>query len=299
MFSITWPSPKAAKLRAMSLIDAASLASGIDDPNLVICDCRFELGDPSWGSRRHAEASLPGAIHVDLDRDLSGPIPPMGTSRRGGRHPLPRLGSFRERMTLWGMGTDTRVVAFDHRGGPFAARLWWMLRAAGYQAVSVLDGGIDAWTQAGLALEPGRIIEGYEGRSDLPIFDGPWPGTIDASAIAGRLETLCLFDARAPERFSGEVEPLDRFGGHIPGAHNTPFVDNLVDGRFAAAGVLRERFEAVFGDSPAQSRVAYCGSGVTACHNLLALEIAGFEPAMLYPGSWSDWISDEGRPREP
>jgi thiosulfate/3-mercaptopyruvate sulfurtransferase len=283
----------------MSLIDVASLAAQLGDPNLVICDCRFDLKDPSWGRRTHAEASIPGAIYIDLDHDLSGPIPIAGTSRSGGRHPLPRIGSFRERMTLWGMGTETRVVAFDHRGGPFAARLWWMLRAAGYQQVAVLDGGIDAWTAAGHALEPGRIIEGYEGRAELPIADRAWPGTIDASTIVTKLGELCLFDARAPERFAGEVEPLDRFAGHIPGAHNTPFGGNLVDGRFASAEALRDRFEKVFGDAPPEARVAYCGSGVTACHNLLALEIAGLEPAALYPGSWSDWISDETRPREP
>ena len=283
----------------MSLIQAAELAERIADPDLLICDCRFDLRDPQWGERVHAEASVPGAIYVDLDRDLSGPIPRKGESRPGGRHPLPTLASFRERMALWGIDAETRVVAFDHRGGPYAARLWWMLRAAGHTKVAVLDGGIDAWTAGGRALEAGRLIEDYADRPELPMVQAAWPGTVDASELASRLGELRLFDARAPERFAGEVEPLDRFAGHIPGARNAPFGGNLVDGRFASAQALRERFEALFDGSEVGDRVAYCGSGVTACHNLLALEIAGIEPAALYPGSWSDWISDATRPREP
>lgn len=282
------------------LIDVSALVAALEGPEgLLLADCRFDLAQLTWGTRVHAEATLPGAVHVDLDRDMSGPVPPKGESRAGGRHPLPALEAFRGRLKLWEIEPETRVVAFDHRGGPYAARLWWMLRAAGHGEVSVLDGGIDAWVHAGHELAPGRVPSAQAARPELELSEHAWPGTRDALSLVSQLELLCLFDARAAERFRGEVEPHDRFAGHIPNSRSLPFGGNLDEaGFFLAPDQLRSRFDALFAGIGPQHRVSYCGSGVTACHNLLAMEVAGLEAADLYPGSWSDWISDERRPRE-
>jgi thiosulfate/3-mercaptopyruvate sulfurtransferase len=282
-----------------NLIDAAALKARLDagQPTLIL-DCRFDLADTQWGPRVHREGSLPGAIHVDLDQDLSGPIPPKGESRTGGRHPLPSMSGFRDRMSWWGVRPETQVVAFDDRGGPFAARAWWMLRAAGHPRVAVLDGGIGAWRELGGPVPAGRRLEGEDRRPELAIYEMPWPGTRSAEELLAQLDELCIFDARAARRYSGEVEPLDHHGGHIPGSRSLPFSGNLdAKGKLLARAELRERFEASFAGCEPASRVASCGSGVTACHNLLAMSYAGLGDADLYAGSWSDWISDEARPR--
>jgi thiosulfate/3-mercaptopyruvate sulfurtransferase len=247
-----------------TLIDAATLAAQLDRTDLVLFDCRFDLGNVNWGESEYAGAHLPGALYLHLDRDLSSPITPTS-----GRHPLPDPQLFAQRMGARGVGVGTQIVAYDQGNGAYAARLWWLLRWIGCRDVAVLDGGIAAWRAAGLPLE---------------------------STVRLRPQTL-LVDARGAERFAGRNETLDPIAGHIPGARNHPFLANLgTDGRFLDAQELRRRWLTVLGSQPPSALIAMCGSGVTACHNLLALEHAGLPGARLYAGSWSEWIRDARRP---
>jgi len=263
----------------------AALAAGATP---LIVDCGFDLADTGAGERAFAEGHLPGAVHAHLDRDLAG----VKTGRNG-RHPLPARGEWAETLARLGVTPGRAVVAYDAQGGMYAARAWWMLRWAGHAAASVLDGGLQAWKAAGGALEAG---------ASAPVAaPGPYPlgtslvATTDADALLKSLGRVTLLDARAGERYRGEVEPLDARAGHIPGARSRFFKDNLdAQGRFRPAAELRAAFEA-FGAAPAQV-VHQCGSGVTACHNLLAMEAAGLPGSVLYPGSWSEWSSDPGRP---
>lgn len=273
-----------------TLVDAATLAAHLEDPRWVVVDCRWRLDDPRAGARLHAEGHIPGAWHADLDADLSSP------RREGsGRHPLPEPAAFAVTAGGWGIGEDSQVVAYDDAGGQWAARLWWLLRWLGHDAVAVLDGGIHAWTEAGLALErepPRRGARRFVATPD----DSLW---LDADEVAAGLHggRLRLIDARAPARYRGEAEPIDPVAGHIPGALNLPFTGNLgPDGRFLAADALRARFAQVLGAAAATDAAVYCGSGVTACHHLLALEHAGLRGVRLYAGSWSEWIADPDRP---
>ena len=253
----------------------------------VLLDCGFDLADPAAGERAYAAGHLPGAIYVHLDRDLSGP-----KTGRNGRHPLPERAALAERAGAWGIAPDVPVVCYDAMGMPYAARAWWLLRWLGHEAVAVLDGGTAAWLAAGGTLDtvPGTARP-----------QGPYPARLpampmlQADELLRSLGRLTVLDARAPERFRGEVEPLDPVAGHIPGALNRFFKDNLqADGRFKPASDLRETFAALVAD-PAQL-VHQCGSGVTACHNLLAMEHAGLAGSALYPGSWSEWCADPARP---
>lgn len=273
-----------------TLISAAELRALIESGTPpVIADCSFDLADTAAGERAWAEAHLPGSHYLHLDRDLSG-----AQTGRNGRHPLPERAAFAATLGRLGIGPATQVVALDRQGGPYAARLWWLLRWMGHGAVAVLDGGLDAWRAAGGSLDA---------QPSQPAAAPPYPerptlaATLDAAALSAQLGRVPLVDARAPERFRGEVEPLDPVAGHIPGALNRFFKDNLgADGRFKPAAVLRAEFEALLGRDGAAQAVHHCGSGVTASHNLLAMEQAGLAGSRLYPGSWSEWCADPSRP---
>jgi thiosulfate/3-mercaptopyruvate sulfurtransferase len=254
---------------------------------LAILDCSFDLADTGAGERAFAQGHLPGAAYAHLDRDLAG----VKTGRNG-RHPLPARVDWATTLGRLGVAPARHVVVYDAQGAMFAARAWWMLRWVGHASVSVLDGGLAAWTAAGGALEPGAVRMADVGPYPVGASLGP---TVDADRLLGSLGRVTLLDARAGERFRGEVEPLDARAGHIPGARSRFFKDNLApDGRFRPAGELRADFEA-HGAAP-QDVVHQCGSGVTACHNLLAMEIAGLPGSALYPGSWSEWAADPSRP---
>ena len=272
-----------------TLIDLETSNAHLDDPAWVVVDCRFSLSDPAAGRRAYAESHVPGARYAHLDEDLSGPIAPAT-----GRHPLPDPARLAQKLGEWGIGNDTQVVAYDDMGGILAAaRLWWLLRWLGHSACAVLDGGIAAWRRAGLPLtvqQPAVRPRRFEARPD----DRLWLTTAQVEALNGE---EILLDARAAARYRGELEPIDPVAGHIPGALNLPTEDNLTaDGRFRPAEEQRERFSALLGNRPAAAVVHSCGSGVTACHNLLAMEAAGLRGSRLYAGSWSEWIRDPGRP---
>jgi thiosulfate/3-mercaptopyruvate sulfurtransferase len=271
-----------------TLILPAELAPRLADPDWAVIDCRFDLGAPDKGEYDYIEEHVPGAIYAHLDRDLSGAR--TGTN---GRHPLPSVRQMEERFSSMGIDETVQVVAYDASSGVTAARLWWMLRYAGHDAVAVLDGGLAAWKAEGQPLASGREMR----RPRTFVARARDSMRIDVDALESSLARLLLIDARAPERFRGEVEPYDPVKGHIPGARNHPTSESLSkDGRFLDAGVLRERFLSLLGTTPMESVVSYCGSGVTACHNLLAMEVAGLPGARLYPGSWSEWCADARRP---
>jgi thiosulfate/3-mercaptopyruvate sulfurtransferase len=273
------------------LIDAAALAAQRADARLVIVDCRHDLGNPEAGEAAWRAAHIPGALFVHLDRDLSAP-----KTGHNGRHPLPSPGAFAALLGRLGITPAHRVVAYDDAGGMFAARLWWMLRWFGHRDVSVLDGGLAAWRATGAALDDSvRTLP----PSHYPVTATATAALADADEVLANIDSqrLLLVDARAPDRFRGENETLDPVGGHIPGALNRFFKLNLGDdGRFKPADVLHAEWRALIGPRDPQSLVMQCGSGVTACHNLLALELAGLSGARLYPGSWSEWCSDAARP---
>jgi thiosulfate/3-mercaptopyruvate sulfurtransferase len=274
------------------LISPQQLAARLDQPKLVLLDCRFALEDPTYGARSYAEGHLPGAHFADLETDLSGPV----SKGRTGRHPLPEPHGLIQRLRAWGLHNESQVVLYDDGPGAFAARAWWLLAWLGKRdGVFLLDGGLKAWREAGLPLSK-ELPDNGQG-----CFDGqPDPNLlIDAEGLARRLgdTRMTLLDARALPRFRGEVEPIDPVAGHIPGARCAAFTDNLgSDGRFLPAEQLRQRFTQLLDGKPVEELVAYCGSGVTACHNLFALSLAGFPLAPLYAGSWSEWITDPRRP---
>lgn len=259
---------------------------------VVIIDCRHDLADTEAGRRAYAEGHIPGAHFLHLDADLSG-TKFAGDGNFRGRHPLPEAADFIQTLQRLGISDATQVIAYDAHGGMFAARFWWMLRWVGHAAVAVLDGGLPAWLAAGGALST----------SPAPTVDGQIKlrpslvGTVTADQLIANLAapTLQIIDARAADRYRGENETLDRVGGHIPGAINRFFKNNLQEtGHFKSAANLRTEFSEVITD--ASATVMQCGSGVTACHHLLAMEIAGLPGALLYPGSWSEWSSDSARP---
>jgi len=272
-----------------TLIGAADLLALLDaGAPLVVLDCGFDLADTTAGERAYAAGHLPLAQYAHLDRDLSG-----AKTGRNGRHPLPERAAFAARAGQWGIAPGVQVVAYDAQGGPYAARAWWMLRWLGHEAVAVLDGGPAAFVAAGGALT--TAAPQVAARPPYPALANGMP-TVQADELLAALQRLRVVDARAPERWRGEVEPLDPVAGRIPGAANRFFKDNLgADGRFKSADELRAAF-AGFGD-PARV-VHQCGSGVTAAHNLLAMTHAGLAGSLLYPGSWSEWCSDPARPVE-
>ncbi|QDD66127.1 sulfurtransferase [Herbaspirillum seropedicae] len=276
-----------------TLISASELKARAAHINLVIVDCRHDLANPDFGRQAYAAGHLPQARFAHLDELLSGPKTDAA-GRFHGRHPLPDRQQFVQAMRALGINNDTQVVAYDAHGGMFAARLWWLLRWIGHSDVAVLDGGMAAWQAIGEPLSAETPAPATPGSiQDLTSL----VQTVDAQALLENIKTQALqvIDARAPDRFRGENETLDAVGGHIPGAKNRFFKDNLqADGRFKGAAQLREEWLTLLGDP--QAAVMQCGSGVTACHNLLALEVAGLAGARLYPGSWSEWSSDPQRP---
>lgn len=255
---------------------------------LLVLDLGFDLANTAAGEQAYALGHIAGAHYLHLDRELSAP-----KTGRNGRHPLPAREAFAATLAGLGLEADTQVVCYDAQGGMYAARAWWMLRWLGHAAVAVLDGGLPAWQAAGGALSttvPQRQASNFKAGASLA-------GSLDADQLQAALGRVRLIDARAPERFRGEVEPLDAQAGHIPGASNRLFKNNLgADGLFKPADQLREEFAALLAPHAAQQVVHQCGSGVTACHNLLAMEHAGLAGSLLYPGSWSEWSADPARP---
>jgi thiosulfate/3-mercaptopyruvate sulfurtransferase len=274
-------------MKERTLISVDALRALLQHERVVLLDCGFDLTDTGAGSRAHAQGHLPGAFHADLDRDLS-----STKTGRNGRHPLPRRETFAKTVAAWGVLPGVAVVCYDDQGGVYAARAWWMLRWLGHDDVAVLDGGKAAWVAAGGALET-TMPALQSAAAPYAIGTASMP-TVQADQLLGETPRT-IVDARSAERFRGEVEPLDPVAGHIPGARNRFHKDNLgPDGRFKPAHELRAAFEGLQGDS---TRVVHqCGSGVTACHNLLAMEHAGLKGSALYPGSWSEWCADPSRP---
>jgi thiosulfate/3-mercaptopyruvate sulfurtransferase len=274
-----------------TLIDPTALAA-LPPQETLIVDCRFELGDPDKGARDYLDGHVPGAVYASLDHDLSD----LSREAEGlGRHPLPLEPAFNALLSRWGWQPGMQVVSYDAGSGALAAaRLWWLLRLAGVPEVAVLDGGFAAWCAAGLPVESGEPVARPASKVSLH-YDARQVLVEHAAVRDGASGQL--LDARAAPRYRGDVEPLDRVGGHVPGALNRPFADNLgSDGRFKAAAQLRDEFTAVLGDVAPSDVVHMCGSGVTACHNLLAMEHAGLHGSRLYAPSWSGWISDPSRP---
>ncbi|MGD0491861.1 MAG: sulfurtransferase [Steroidobacteraceae bacterium] len=286
-----------------TLIDAASLQALLGaaraPSSLVVLDCRFDLTAPEAGGRAYLAGHIPTARYVDLNRDLSAPV-----SAASGRHPLPAPDRLAARFEQLGVREHSQVVVYDEVNGSFAARAWWLLRWLGHARAAVLDGGMKAWRAAGGALESGGTLPS----ADPARGDSTRPAStprVDPHAVVSSAELVglvnegrrLLVDARAPERFAGTVEPIDPVAGHIPGAVNHPFSANLADdGRFLPPAELEQRWRERLAGVSAAETIAMCGSGVTACHNLLAMEIAGLPGAKLYAGSWSEWIRDSERP---
>ena len=277
--------------RFTTLISADELAAIIDQA--VVFDCRHELTDHAAGRRAYEEGHIPSARFLDMESELSGP-----KTGRNGRHPFPDRASLLALLAAHGVSDDTQIVAYDGHGGAIAGRLWALARWVGHRHVAVLDGDLRAWRKAGFPVttelpppaRPGRLS------ADRPALI-TLLGADELLARLGDRQNTQVVDARAAERFTGAVEPIDPVGGHIPGALNRPFSGNLrPDGRYKPAEVLRDEFQALLAGRPPESFVHQCGSGVTACHNLLAMEHAGLKGSRLYPGSWSEWGSDASRP---
>ncbi|HVE50859.1 MAG TPA: sulfurtransferase [Casimicrobiaceae bacterium] len=273
-----------------NLITTEQLAERLDDPVLIIIDVRHDLAQPmDWGEAQYRKSHIPGALFAHLDRDLS-----TAKTGRNGRHPLPSVADSEALFSRFGIDAEKDVVAYDQGGGMYASRVWWMLRWLGHASVAVLDGGFEKWMR-----------EGRPVNNDIVT---PTPASFDASGVAATLDvddvikgmesgSVTLVDARMRERYRGETEPIDPVAGHIPGARNRPYADNLnADGTFKSPDALRTEFAAFAGDAPLDRIVHYCGSGVTACHNVLAMEVAGLPGTRIYPGSWSEWIADASRP---
>jgi thiosulfate/3-mercaptopyruvate sulfurtransferase len=276
------------------LIDAPSLGRLRESADVVIVDVRHDLMNPGAGREAYAAAHIPGAFFLHLDQDLSGPQR-TADGRFLGRHPLPDRAALARRLGALGVGDDTMLVAYDEADGMYASRLWWMSLWLGHAAAAVLDGGLRAWKDAGL---PVTSEMPRPTARELPLHE-PLVGTVEAAAIERALGTtrLRVIDARAPERYRGDVEPLDAKAGHIPGALNRPFKMNVgADGRFKPPEELRREWAPLVGGVPPDAVVSQCGSGVTACHNILAMAVAGMPLPRLYGGSWSEWSSSPARP---
>jgi thiosulfate/3-mercaptopyruvate sulfurtransferase len=276
-----------------TLISPAELSQHLAEPDWVVVDCRFALADTEYGRRAYQEAHIPGAIYAHLDEDLSGLMIRGQTSR----HPLPTGDTFARTLSNWGIDGDVQVVAYDDAGGAIAARLWWMLRWLGHPAVAVLDGGWPRWQSEDRPVRKGP--ETQSARHFIPQVQPHLLAEADEVFKISTDPTYHLFDSRSADRYRGENETLDPVAGHIPGAVSAPFAGNLdAGGRFLSVEDLKTRFQILLADIPAEQTIFYCGSGVTAAHNLLALAHAGFGDGRLYAGSWSEWITDPDRPVE-
>lgn len=274
-----------------TLISTAEVAAHVEDPMWRIVDCRHTLADHGLGERRYREGHIPGAVYASMERDLAGPVA-LGVT---GRHPLPEPADFAATLGSWGVGEGVQVVAYDDAGGAMAARLWWMVRWLGHDAVAVLDGDFRAWVAEGRPVMAG--IEHRAPRVFTPQVR--WDRVATTAEIEAKLGTpeLALFDARSAERYRGENETIDPKGGHIPGAISAPYQANLrPDGHFLPEAELRARYAALLGERRAEECVFSCGSGVTAAHDLLALAHVGYAMPRLYVGSWSEWVADPARP---
>ena len=270
------------------LISVNELSAQSDGSILRVCDCRFLLTQPDAGRAQYLASHIPGATYVDLEADLSGPV-----DSRTGRHPLPEVSVFRKTLGHLGLTPDIPVVVYDDGGCAMAARFWWMLRWMGHPDVKVLDGGVAAWQAAGFAMASGNQTYQsaiYEGPAD----DDLWVSVETVESIVGQGSGL-IVDAREAARFKGGQEPLDLVAGHIPSALNRPFIQNMREGKFKSTGELRQAFEALIKAQLPRDVIHSCGSGVTACHNLLAMEHAGLPGSRLFVGSWSEWITDQRR----
>jgi thiosulfate/3-mercaptopyruvate sulfurtransferase len=273
-----------------TLIETNELAAALAEPHCAIIDCRFDLAQPDWGARVYAAGHIPHARYAHLDRDLAGAV-----RADSGRHPLPRPAEWAARLGAWGIDSSTQVVAYDQGNGAYAARLWWLMRWVGHTHAAVLNGGYAAWLAAGLPIS--TVIHARTPAHFTP--RAARAGALTTSEVERALEErqILLVDARPGDRFAGDNETIDPVAGHVPGARSLPFAGNLdPQGHFLPAAALRQRWREVLGTHPASDLVSMCGSGVTACHNLLALEIAGLSGARLYPGSWSEWIRDPAHP---
>lgn len=273
-----------------TLISPSALAQHLNDPSWVVVDCRFDLADPAKGEAAYRTAHIPGARYAHLDRHLSGAK--TGTN---GRHPLPDSETLIKTLGDLGIGSHSQVVAYDADNGMYASRLWWMLRWMGHDAVAVLDGGLARWQREGHA-----VRGGVESSTAAHFKGSPRPGwrlTVDDVAKGLDDPTRLLVDSRTPERYRGIGETLDKVGGHIPGAANYFFQQNLAEDKtFKSRDVLKEQWTPILEGKDPKDVVVYCGSGVTACHNLLALEHAGIHGVKIFPGSWSEWSADPARP---
>lgn len=272
-----------------TLIPTQDLAQHLHDPNWIIVDCRFSLTDTDAGFKAYRHGHIINARYADLNKDLSAPITDFT-----GRHPLPNFTALIKKLGTWGIDINSQVVVYDDVSGAFAGRLWWVLRCLGHESVAVLDGGYKHWQKSGFPVtttlpkvKPSVYRAYPSGKTSFTALEVQ-------NSLAQK--TICLVDARTPERFRGEQEPIDPVAGHISGAINRPFQLNLdSNGLFLSAETLRNQFKKLLGDKNPQQVVHMCGSGVTACHNLLAMEVAGLAGSKLYPGSWSEWIRDKNR----
>jgi len=271
-----------------TLISCANAHTQIYNPSWRFIDCRFDLMKPKLGHKQYNSEHIPGAVYADLDQDLSSPVGPQT-----GRHPLPDVDALAKTLSKWGVGDDTQVVVYDDNIGMFAARLWWLLLWLGHDKVAVLDGGYQAWKAQGHPLT--AELKTHEPASFTPRLQEGWVVTTH-EIMALEQEGDILLDARAPERYRGEVEPIDPVAGHIPGALNYPLTNNIgEDGLFKEDACIRTQLVNVIGKTSAPQVIHYCGSGVSACHNILAMEHAGMHGSKLYAGSWSEWIRDPVR----
>lgn len=274
-----------------TIVSCEVLAGHLNDPDWRVFDCRHQLSDVSYGEKVYAEGHVPGAFFMHLDRDLSSPMNGLN-----GRHPLPDPQLLAGKLGAAGVSSDTQVVVYDDAGGMVAGRLWWLLRWLGHDRVALLDGGINQWVKEA---RPLSVESAQSARAVFGMAQRDWIVSTDEVLANIESNAFCVIDARAPDRFRGENETLDPIGGHIPGARNRFFRDNLdADGLFRPAAELRSEFLSLFAAVEPENTVMQCGSGVSACHNLLAMEIAGLHGARLYAGSWSEWCSDPDRPVE-
>lgn len=273
-----------------TVVSANIVKENLDHDNWIIIDCRFSLANPEIGINTYRLGHIPNARYAHLNNDLSSAVTSLT-----GRHPLPDFNQLTKKITAWGITFNNQIVVYDDAGGTFAARLWWLLRCLGHTQVAVLDGGIQQWLALGYPITT-HLPVCTAGRFKAYLDTSQWLETRQIENSLAK-KSICLIDARMPERYRGEHEPIDPIAGHIPGALNRPFQSNLnTEGLFLSPSVLNQQFKALIQNIPTEQVIHMCGSGVTACHNLLAMEHAGLAGSKLYAGSWSEWIRDKNRP---